>query len=129
MPLATYELGEALLTALAIFFLIIWIWVVVAILMDIFRDHDMSGWGKAAWVFFVIILPVLGPLVYLIARGSDMRERTLRDQAESQKQMDNYVRDTAGTSPVDELQKLDQLKESGGISDEEYDKMKAKIVN
>ena len=129
MLLATFDLGDALLTALAIFFLIIWIWLVVAILMDIFRDHDMSGWGKAAWVLLVIILPLLGPLIYLIARGSGMRERTLRDQAESQKQFDKYVRDTAGTSPVDELQKLDQLKQSGGISDEEYDKMKAKIVN
>ncbi|MFA9399880.1 MAG: SHOCT domain-containing protein [Acidobacteriota bacterium] len=129
MLLATFDLGDALLTALAIFFLIIWIWVVIAILMDIFRDHDMSGWAKAAWVFFLIVLPIVTALIYLIARGSSMRERTLRDQAESQKQMDQYVRETAGTSPVDELQKLDELKKSGGISDEEYDKMKAKIVD
>ena len=129
MLLATFDLGDALLTALAIFFLIIWIWVVVAILMDIFRDHDMSGWAKAAWVFFLIVLPIITALIYLIARGSSMRERTLRDQAESQKQFDQYVRETAGTSPVDELQKLDDLKKSGGISDEEYDKMKAKIVD
>jgi hypothetical protein len=127
--LATYELGDALLTALAIFFFVIWIWVVIAILMDIFRDHDMSGWGKAIWVFFLIVLPPLTALVYLIARGSGMRERALKDQAESQKQFEQYVRDTAGSSSVDELHKLDQLKQSGGVTDEEYNKLKAEILS
>ncbi len=129
MLLATYELGDALLTALAIFFFVIWIWVVIAILMDVFRDHDQSGWAKAAWVFFLIIFPPLTALVYLIARGSGMRERALKDQAESQKQFDKYVRDTAGTSSVDELHKLDQLKQSGGVTDEEYNKLKAEILS
>ena len=129
MLLATYELGDALLTALAIFFFVIWIWVVIAILMDIFRDHDMSGWGKAIWVFFLIVFPPLTALVYLIARGSGMRERALKDQAESQKQFEQYVRDTAGSSSVDELHKLDQLKQSGGVTDEEYNKLKAEILS
>ncbi|MCB0828262.1 MAG: SHOCT domain-containing protein [Solirubrobacterales bacterium] len=127
--LATYELGDALLTALAIFFFVIWIWVVIAILMDIFRDHDMSGWGKAIWVFFLIVFPPLTALVYLIARGSGMRKRALKDQAESQKQFEQYVRDTAGSSSVDELHKLDQLKQSGGVTDEEYNKLKAEILS
>ena len=129
MLLATYELGDALLTALAIFFFVIWIWVVIAILMDIFRDHDMSGWGKAIWVFFLIVFPPLTALVYLIARGSGMRKRALKDQAESQKQFEQYVRDTAGSSSVDELHKLDQLKQSGGVTDEEYNKLKAEILS
>ncbi|MBK5111008.1 MAG: SHOCT domain-containing protein [Thermoleophilia bacterium] len=129
MLLATYELGDALLTALAVFFLVIWIWVVIAVLIDVFRSHDMSGWAKAIWVFFLIVLAPLTVLVYLIARGSGMRERALKDQAEAQKQTDQYVRDTAGTSSVDELHKLDQLKQSGGVTDEEYNKLKAEILN
>jgi hypothetical protein len=127
--LATYELGDALLTALAIFFFVIWIWIVIAILMDLFRDHDLSGWWKAVWVLFFIVAPPLTALVYLIFRGSGMRDRALRDQAEQKKHFDEYVRETAGTSPVDELHKLDQLRQSGGITEDEYQTMKAKIVS
>lgn len=129
MLLAAYDLGDALLTALAIFFFVIWIWIVIAILIDLFRSHDINGWVKAVWVLFFLVFPPLTALVYLIARGSGMRERALQDQAESKKQFDQYVRDTASTSPVDELNKLDQMKQSGSITDEEYQKMKAKIVD
>lgn len=128
MILAAYELGDALLTALAIFFFVIWIWIVVAILMDLFRDHDLSGWWKAVWVLFFIVAPPLTALVYLIFRGSGMRQRAIRDQVETQNQFDAYVRKAAGTSPVDELHKLDQLKQSGGITEDEYNQMKAKIL-
>ncbi len=129
MLLAAYDLGDALLTALAIFFIVIWIWIVVAILIDLFRDHDMSGWAKAVWVLFFIAIPPLTALVYLIFRGSGMRERAMKDQIESKKQFDQYVRETAGSgSSVDELHKLDQLRQSGGITDEEYQKMKAEIM-
>jgi hypothetical protein len=126
--LAAYELGDALLTALAIFFFVIWIWIVIAILMDLFRDHDLSGWWKAVWVLFFIVAPPLTALVYLIFRGNGMRQRAIKDQVESKKQFDAYVRETAGTSPVDELHKLDQLKQSGGITEDEYNQMKAKIL-
>jgi ABC-type arginine/histidine transport system permease subunit len=126
--LAAYELGDGLLTALAIFFFVIWIWIVIAILMDLFRDHDLSGWWKAVWVLFFIVAPPLTALVYLVFRGSGMRQRAIRDQVESKQQFDAYVRDTAGTSPVDELHKLDQLKQSGGITEDEYNQMKAKIL-
>ena len=128
MLLAAYELGDGLLTALAIFFCVIWIWIVIAILMDLFRDHDLSGWWKAVWVLFFIVAPPLTALVYLVFRGSGMRQRAIRDQVESKQQFDAYVRDTAGTSPVDELHKLDQLKQSGGITEDEYNQMKAKIL-
>jgi hypothetical protein len=127
--LAAYELGDALLTALAIFFFVIWIWIVIAILMDLFRDHDLSGWWKAVWVLFFIVAPPLTALVYLIFRGNGMRQRAIKDQVESKKQFDAYVRETAGTSPVDELHKLDQLKQSGGITEDEYNQMKAKILS
>lgn len=128
MLLADYGLGEALLTTLSIFFFVIWIWIVITIFMDIFRDHEMGGGAKAVWVFFLIILPPITALVYLVARGSGMRDRAIKQQVDAKKSFDEYVRETAATSPVDELHKLDQLKQSGGISEEEYNKMKAKII-
>ncbi len=128
MLLATYELGDALLTTLAIFFFVIWIWVVIAIIMDIFRDHTMGGAVKALWILALFIIPPFAALIYLIFRGSGMRERAIKDQQEQKKHFDEYVRDTAAASPVDELHKLDQLKQSGSLTDEEYNKMKAKII-
>lgn len=129
MLLAAFELGDALLTVLAIFFFVIWIWILITILMDLFRDHEMSGWAKAAWVFFLIFLPFLTALVYLIVRGPGMRQRAISEQVEAKKQFDQYVQQTAaGASPVDELKKLDEMKKSGSISDEDYEKLKAKIV-
>lgn len=129
MTLAAFELGDALLTVLAIFFFVVWIWILITILMDLFRDHEMSGWGKAAWVFFLIFLPFLTALVYLIVRGPGMRQRAIAEQVEAKKQFDQYVQQTASAaSPVDELKKLDEMKRSGSISDEDYEKLKAKIV-
>jgi len=80
--LATYELGDALLTTLAIFFFVIWIWVVIAIIMDIFRDHAMGGAVKALWILALFIIPPFAALIYLIFRGSGMRERAIKDQQE-----------------------------------------------
>ncbi|HMU28250.1 MAG TPA: SHOCT domain-containing protein [Solirubrobacterales bacterium] len=127
--LASYDLGDALLTTLAIFFFVIWIWIVITILMDIFRDHELSGWWKAVWVIFLIFIPFLTAFIYLIARGSGMRERAIKEQADAKKHFDEYVRETAQTTPVDELHKLDQLRQSGGLTDEEYAKMKAKLID
>jgi hypothetical protein len=128
--IASFELGDALLTTLAIFFFVVWIWILITILMDLFRDHEMSGWGKAAWVFFLIFFPFITALVYLIVRGSGMRQRAVAEQVEAKKQFDQYVQQTAASaSPVDELKKLDEMKKSGSISDEDYEKLKAKIVS
>jgi ABC-type multidrug transport system fused ATPase/permease subunit len=130
MLIAAFELGDALLTTLAIFFFVVWIWILITILMDLFRDHEMSGWGKAAWVFFLIFFPFITALVYLIVRGSGMRQRAVAEQVEAKKQFDQYVQQTAASaSPVDELKKLDEMKKSGSISDEDYEKLKAKIVS
>ena len=101
----------------------------VTILNDLFHDHEVSGWGKAAWVVFLIFIPFLTGLVYLITRGEGMRERAIKRQADTRKQFDSYVRETAGTSPVDELTKLSALKEKGDITDADYEKMKAKLVS
>ncbi|MCO5315694.1 MAG: SHOCT domain-containing protein [Solirubrobacterales bacterium] len=128
LKLADYEPGDGILTALAIFFFFIWVWIVITILMDLFRDHEMSGWGKAAWCLFLIVIPVLASLIYLIARGSGMRDRAMQEQADARKQFDQYVRETAGTGPADELQKLDELRKSGAISEEEFTSLKAKIL-
>jgi len=132
MPIASFDLGDALLVTLEIFFFVIWIWILITILSDLFRDHEMSGWAKAAWVLFLVIIPLFGTLVYLIVRGHGMRDRAIKEQAETKKHFDEYVRQTAGASgggsQVDELAKLTKLKESGSISDEEFERMKAKLL-
>ena len=125
--IADYGLGEALLTVLSIFFIVIWIWILITILSDLFSDHEVSGWGKAAWVFFLVFVPFLTALIYLGVRGSGMRERALARQAEAKQQFDAYVRETA-SSPVDELHKLSELHDKGTISDAEFERMKAKLV-
>ena len=97
---AAYELGDALLTVLAIFFFVIWIWILITILMDLFRDHQLSGWYKAIWVLFLAIpaTSVFAALIYLIARGPGMRERAIAEQVEAKKQFDQYVQQTAAAS-------------------------------
>ncbi|MEZ5075222.1 MAG: SHOCT domain-containing protein [Solirubrobacterales bacterium] len=128
MLIADYSFGEALGTVLAVFIFVAWIMVLFTILSDLFRDHEMSGWGKAIWVVFLIFIPFLTALIYLIARGSGMRDRALKEQAEQKKHFDEYIKETAGTSQVDELANLAELHEKGKISDDEYERMKAKLV-
>ncbi len=128
LPLADYTLGDALVTILGIFFLVIWIWILIVILTDLFRDHELSGWWKAVWVLFLVFLPFLTALIYLIARGHGMRDRAIKEQTEAKKQLDDYVRQTAGGSQADELAKLAELKANGTISEEEFNSMKAKLV-
>ena len=128
LPLADFGLGEALLLALEIFFFVIWIWILITILTDLFRDHELSGWAKAAWVLFLVFIPFLTALIYLIARGNGMRDRTIKAQAEAKQHMDAYIREQAGSSPADELHKLNDLKEKGAISAEEFERAKAKLL-
>ncbi len=130
LPLADYNLGDALITILGIFFLVIWIWILIVILSDLFRDHQLSGWWKAAWVFLLVFFPFITALIYLIARGGGMRERALSEQKEAKRHLDEYVRETAAGSgsQVDQLHKLAELKEKGAISEAEFNSMKAKLV-
>lgn len=128
MFLADINLGELLLLTLEIFFFVVWIWILIVILGDLFRDHEMSGWGKAAWVLFLVFIPFLTALIYLIARGEGMRDRTIKAQADAKQHMDAYIREQAHASPADELHKLNDLKEKGAISAEEFDKAKAKLL-
>ena len=130
MVLADYTFGQGLLTVLEIFLFAAWLMVLFSIFGDLFRDHEVSGWGKAAWSLFLIFVPFLGSLIYLIARGSGMRERALAQQQEAQKQLDAYVEQTAGGgSAADELAKLAKLHDEKKISDQEYEQAKAKIVS
>jgi hypothetical protein len=129
MPLADISFGEILLVALEIFFFVIWIWILITILSDLFRDHELSGWGKAAWVLFLVFIPFLTALIYLIARGEGMRDRTIKAQADAKKHFDEYVREQAhASSPADELHKLAELKDKGALSAEEFDRAKAKLL-
>jgi hypothetical protein len=129
MPLADISFGEILLVALEIFFFVVWIWILITILNDLFRDHELSGWAKAAWVLFLVFIPFLTALVYLIARGEGMRDRTIKAQADAKKHFDEYVRTQAHAgSPADELHKLSELKSKGDLSQEEFDKAKAKLL-
>jgi hypothetical protein len=126
--LADINLGDALLLALEIFFFVVWVWILITILTDLFRDHEMSGWAKAAWVLFLVFIPFITALVYLIARGEGMRDRAIKAQAEAKQHMDTYIREQAHSSPADELHKLNDLKEKGAISAEEFDRAKAKLL-
>jgi uncharacterized membrane protein YcjF (UPF0283 family) len=131
MVLADYTFGQGLLTVLAVFLFAAWLMVLFTIIGDLFRDHDMSGWGKAAWVLFLIFVPFLAALIYLITRGEGMRERQLAHQQEAQKQLDAYIRQTAGSgggSAADELARLAKLHDEKKLSDEEFERAKAKVV-
>ena len=128
LPFADIDFGEALLLTLQIFFFVVWVWILITILTDLFRDHEISGWSKAAWVLFLVLIPFLAALIYLIARGSGMRDRAIKAQADAKQQMDTYIREQAHVSPADELHKLQELKEKGALSDEEFNKAKAKLL-
>jgi hypothetical protein len=128
LALADVTFGELLLIVVEIFFFVIWIWILFTIIADLFRDHEMSGWGKAVWIFFLIFVPFITALIYLIARGNGMRDRSIQAQVDAKKHFDQYVRETAHTSPADELHKLQELKEKGALSDEEFQQAKAKLL-
>ena len=128
LPFADVSLGELLLVTFEIFFFVIWIWILITILSDLFRDHELSGWGKAAWVLFLVFIPFLTALIYLIARGSGMRDRTIKAQADAKAHFDEYVREQAHSSPADELHKLSELKSKGDLSQDEFDQAKTKLL-
>lgn len=111
--------------------LITWIWLLIAIFSDIFRDHELSGWGKALWSLGIIIVPWLGALAYLVVRGRSMNERALAESKRREEAFGQYVVQTAAggsTSTADELAKLADLREKGTISDEEFEHAKAKTL-
>ena len=133
MPLAasssSYPLLNLFWTMFIFFLWVIWIWILIMVFIDIFRSHDLSGWAKALWVVFVVILPFLGVLVYLIARGSKMHERRrTTGRPAGRRLFAAYVQQAAGTSTADQLAKLADLRDRGVISAEEFDREKAKVL-
>jgi hypothetical protein len=130
MLASSYPLLDLFWTMLWFFCFIIWIWLLITIFSDIFRSPDLGGWGKAGWTIFVLVIPLLGVLVYLIARGKSMQERRMKEAVDAQQQMNDYIRQTAGSSssPADELSKLAELHNAGTISDAEFESAKAKIL-
>ena len=128
MPFADVSFGDLLLTVFEISLFVIWIYILFTIIGDIFRDHEMSGWAKAVWIIFLVFIPYISMLVYLIVRGSGMRERALKAQSEAKHHMDSYIQQQAHVSPADELHKLNDLKEKGALSSEEFDRAKAKLL-
>ena len=125
---ADYPFMDVLWSMIIFFFWVIWIWIVITVLIDIFRRHDLGGWAKAAWVIFVVILPWLGVLVYLIVEHDGMRERSM-SQAQAQRQeFDDYVRTTAGGGAAGEIAQAKELLDAGAITQEEFAALKAKAL-
>jgi hypothetical protein len=110
--------------------LVAWFWLMVVVITDLFRDRDLSGWAKALWCIFVIVLPWLGVLMYLIVRGRSMNERAVKESQASETAFRTYVRDAAGssTSIADELTKLADLRDRGVITPADYDSAKARLL-
>jgi Short C-terminal domain/Phospholipase_D-nuclease N-terminal len=127
---ANFGTGEVFLEMLYFFFFIIWIWLLIIVFADIFRSHDLSGWGKALWTIFVIILPYLGVFVYLIARGHKMSEHAAQAAQAQDAATRAYIQSAAGsgTSTADELSRLADLKAQGVIDENEFQQLKAKAL-
>jgi hypothetical protein len=121
---ADFSVGEFLLWMLWIFLFVVWFWLLITIFSDVFRRHDIHGGVKTLWIIFVIVFPFLGIFIYLITQSKGMAERNIA-QAQAQQEQ---LRQMVGTSSADELMKLDQLKASGSITDDEYQKMRAKAI-
>jgi hypothetical protein len=124
---ADYPFFDVFWSILIFFCWVIWIWVVITVLIDVFRRDDMSGWLKALWVVLVVILPWLGVLIYLIVNHNGMQERSIKQAKEQQQAFDSYVRQTAGGSAT-EIAKAKELLDSGAITQAEFDQLKAKAL-
>jgi type VI protein secretion system component VasK len=126
----SYPLLGAFWTIFIIFLWVLWFWILITVFIDIFRSHDLNGWEKTLWFLFVLLIPLIGVLVYLIARGGKMQQHAQRDAQAQDQAFRAYVQDAAGTqaSPADQLAKLADLRDRGVITSEEFEREKAKIL-
>ena len=125
----SYPLLGAFWTIFEIFLWVIWIWILIYVFIDIFRSRDLSGWGKALWFIFVLFIPLIGVLVYLIVRGGSMHERAVKEAQQQDQEARRYIQEAAGSqSTADQLAKLADLRDRGVITAEEFDREKAKIL-
>jgi hypothetical protein len=130
MPIAAdYPFLDLLFTMIIFFAWVVWIWMMIMILSDVFRRRDISGWPKAGWIVFLIVLPFVGVLAYLIAQHDGMAERRTRDLQDAETVMDDYVRPAAAAPrPAAEIEKATRLLDSGAISQPEFDAIKSKAL-
>lgn len=127
---AEFGTGQVFWSMLWFFLWIIWFWMLISVITDIFRSPDMSGWSKALWSIFVIILPYLGVFVYLIVRGRKMGEHATQQAQARDAQMRQYVQDVAGSSSstAEEISRLHDLQTKGALTQEEFEQAKAKLL-
>jgi hypothetical protein len=119
-----YTYSNFLMNMIAIFAFVVWFWLLVVIFSDLVRRHDISGWGKALWVIGLVLFSYLGILAYLITQGRGMSERNVQQVQQEREQLRRVV----GFSVADEITKLDQLKKSGSITDDEFKRLRARLV-
>jgi uncharacterized membrane protein YcjF (UPF0283 family) len=129
---AEVGLSDLIWTSLWVFFLIMVIWVFIAIVTDLFRDHELTGWAKAVWVVALIVFPAVASIVYLVVRGRGMAQREAAQRQAVRAEMDDYIRTTAATAPgagpVDDLSRLADLRASGAITEAEFEVIKSRVV-
>ena len=126
-----YPLLNVFWTIFEIFLWVVWFWILITVFIDIFRSHDLSGWAKALWFLFVLFIPLIGVLVYLIVRGSSMHDRAAQQARQQDAEFRSYVQQAATDAPAntaDQLAKLADLRDRGVISDGEFEQQKAKVL-
>jgi hypothetical protein len=125
-----YPLADLMWTFVLFFALLVYFWLIITVFGDLFRRHDVSGWGKAGWSVFVIVLPLIGSLTYLITQGRAMADRDVRQVAQARHQTDDYIRSVAapGFHGVDEIARGKELLDRGAISQEEFEQLKHRIL-
>jgi hypothetical protein len=133
LPVAAFTFGDALLTVVEVAFMFLWIWIAIGVVFDIFRSSDLSNWGKAGWVLAIFVFPLIGVLGYLIIRGHTMHEHQAQAQSDytafRQFQHQNRSDATTGSgAPVDDLSKLAELRDRGVLTNEEFDRAKARAL-
>ncbi len=130
MPIATDYPFMGIFWSMLIFFaFFLWIWIAITIFSDIFRRHDIGGFAKAMWIIFIIFIPLLGALVYLIAQHDGMVERSSRDMADAQVQFNQHIQETvAASGPAGEIQSAQKLLDAGTITQAEFDAIKSKAL-
>ncbi|HMQ93349.1 MAG TPA: PLDc N-terminal domain-containing protein [Amaricoccus sp.] len=124
MHLGNVSFGNFLLDILFIVFFVVWFWMIITVLVDLLRRHDLSGWSKVIWVIFLVVLPYIGVFAYLVTQSGSMARRSAEQAEEAREQLRKVV----GFSVADEIEKLDRLKASGSLSETEYKALRAKLV-
>lgn len=123
------EFGQFLWGLLIIFFMIMYFMVLFSVILDLFRNHEMNGWIKALWILLLLAIPLLSLLIYVIVYGRGMAERQQAAVVTAQKEQEAYIQKVAGTSPAEQIAQAQQLLNSGAISQDEFDKIKAKALS